>query len=62
MENKLFAWRPVTVTSGQKIWLTTYIQHRSLYDESTGRPPMGNLYFTWTETQQERVLRILKGK
>lgn len=62
MENKRFAWWPVTVTSGKRVWLKTYIQHRSLYDESTGRPPLNSLYFIWTETQEEQMWRILKGK
>ena len=62
METKRFAWWPVTVTSGKRVWLKTYIQHRSLYDESTGRPPLNSLYFIWTETQEEQMWRILKGK
>lgn len=62
MESKHFAWWPVTVTSGKRIWLTTYIHHKSLYDESTGRPPLHGLYFEWTETKEEQMLRILKGK
>jgi hypothetical protein len=60
MESKRFAWRPTRVTSGQLVWLTTYIQHRSLYDESTGRPPLNSLYFEWTETAQEKTMRVLK--
>jgi hypothetical protein len=62
LESIKFAWWPVTVTSGDRIWLKTYILHRSLYDESTGRPPLNSLYFEWTETLEEQVLRILKGK
>jgi hypothetical protein len=60
MENKLFAWWPTTVTSGKRIWLTCYFQHKTLYDESTGRPPLNSLYFTWTETLQEKMWRLLK--
>lgn len=61
MENKRFAWWPTTVTSGERIWLTIYIQHRMLYDVSTGRPPLNRLYFEWTETLEEKFLRTLKG-
>ena len=60
MENIKFAWRPTRVTSGKCIWLESYIQHRSLYDESTGRPPINSFYFEWTETLQERTFRVLK--
>jgi hypothetical protein len=60
MEHKRFAWRPTTMTSGKTIWFRTYILHRSLYDESTGRPPLNSLYFEWTETPQERTWRLLK--
>jgi hypothetical protein len=60
METKKFAWRPIKITSGRWIWLTIYYQHRSLYDETTGRPPINNLYFVWTETATERTWRILK--
>ena len=60
MENIKFAWWPIKVTSGKRVWLKRYIQHRSLYDESTGRPPIGSLYFTWTETEQEKTWRLLK--
>jgi hypothetical protein len=60
MENKKFAWLPTKVTSGKCIWLKYYLQHKSLYDESTGRPPLNSLYFEWTETLQERTWRLLK--
>lgn len=61
MESKLFAWWPIKVTSGERVWLTWYYQHKNLYDSSTGRPPLNSLYFHWTETAQERMIRILKG-
>ena len=60
MERKKFAWWPKQVTSGKWIWLTTYYEHRSLYDETTGRPPLNSLYFVWTETAGEQVWRVLK--
>ena len=60
MISERFAWRPVKVTSGQWTWLTTYYEHRSLYDETTGRPPLNSLYFVWTETAGERTWRVLK--
>ena len=62
MESKQFAWFPTTVTSGKKIWLTFFYQHNNLYDASTGRPPLGSLYFTWTETVKERQWRLLKER
>lgn len=61
MERKLFAWWPITVTSGERVWLNTYYLHKDLYDTSTGRPPLSSLYFTWTETAPERMIRLLKG-
>ena len=60
MESKRFAWKPVKVTSGQWIWLKTYYQHKSLYDETTGRPPLNSFHFVWTETASERTWRALK--
>jgi hypothetical protein len=60
VENIKFAWLPVRVTSGKRIWLKKYIQHRQLFDTSTGRPPIFRLYFTWTETPQEKTWRLLK--
>jgi hypothetical protein len=60
VENTKFAWWPRRVTSGKSIWLTKYVCHRSLYDESTGRPPLNSLYFEWTETIQEQTWRLLK--
>jgi hypothetical protein len=60
VENIKFAWWPTRVTSGKLIWLESYIQHLSLYDSSTGRPPIDSLYFSWTETQQEKTWRLLK--
>lgn len=59
-ESKQFAWWPVTVTSGKRIWLSTYYLHQARYDASTGRPPIGSMYFTWTETPQEKIWRLLK--
>lgn len=59
---KKFAWWPVTVTSGRRIWLSTYYQHNLLYDAFTGRPPLNALYFTWTETIREKNWRLLKEK
>lgn len=60
MEHKMFAWWPKRVTSGKLIWLSTYYLHQNLYDSSTGRPPLGSLYFTWTETDKEKTWRLLK--
>jgi hypothetical protein len=62
MESKKFAWWPTIMTSGCRIWLNTFYEHKNLYDLSTGRPPLGSLYFTWTETAEERMLRQLKGR
>lgn len=60
MESKKFAWLPKKVTSGQMVWLKFYYQHRMLYDESTNRPPLNSLYYKWTETESEKVWRLLK--
>ena len=59
MENKKFAWCPVKVTSGRRIWLSTYYEHVYLYDPNTGRPPLTSLYFRWTETPSEKTWRLL---
>ena len=59
METKLFAWWPIKVTSGKRIWLKYYFQHKTSYDKSTGRPPLYSLHFTWTETPQEKTWRLL---
>ena len=60
MEIKRFAWWPTKVTSGKTVWLKQYILHQSLYDDSTGRPPLNSLHFEWTETLQEKTWRLLK--
>jgi hypothetical protein len=60
VENIKFAWFPVKVTSGKRVWLRSYVEHRVLYDSSTGRPPLDSLYFIWTETSKEKTWRLLK--
>jgi len=55
-----FAWLPRRMSSGQVTWLAYYYEYRSLYDESTGRPPINSLYFIFTETPKEKTLRLLK--
>lgn len=60
MESKRFAWLPTTMTSGRRVWLNTFYEHKSLYDECTGKPPLGSLYFIWTETAAEKTWRLLK--
>ena len=62
MESKRFSWLPTRVTSGKRIWLKYYFQHKTLYDETTGRPPINSFYFEWTETAGERTWRVLKEK
>ena len=62
MEIQRFAWRPIRVTSGRWVWLSSYYCHRNLYDETTGRPPINSFYFEWSETARERTWRILKEK
>lgn len=62
METRKFAWLPKQVTSKKWTWLTAYYQHKSLYDETTGRPPINSFYFEWTETAGERTWRVLKEK
>ena len=60
MENIKFAWWPVRVTSGKRIWLKTYYEHVELYDRRTGRAPVMSFDFRWTETAQEKTWRLLK--
>ncbi len=60
METKKFAWWPKQVTSGRWAWFVYYYQSRTLHDSSTGRPPLTNLYFVYTETEQERTWNLLK--
>ena len=55
-----FAWWPVTMTSGRRIWFRHYWLYQRSYDYSTGRPPLFNQYFEFTETEQERTFRLLK--
>lgn len=57
-----FAWLPKRVSSGKVVWLSTYYEYKTLYDESTGRPPLFNQYFVFTETEREKTIRLLKGK
>lgn len=62
MESKIFALFPKQVTSGKWVWLSFYYQHRSLYDSSTGRPPLSNLYYEWSETTKEHKWRLMKER
>ena len=55
-----FAWLPRQVSSGQVVWLSWYWEYKTLYDESTGRPPLNSLYFVFTETEKENTFRLLK--
>jgi hypothetical protein len=60
MIEKKFALFPTRMTSGRLVWLKHYNLHRSLYDESTGKPPINSMYFEFTETEAEATWRILK--
>lgn len=60
MVSEKFAWWPTRVTSGKLVWLSTYIEHKELFDRRTGRAPVASLHFTWTETSSERTWRLLK--
>lgn len=60
METKRFAWLPKCVTSGKWVWLSYFYEHRLLYDESTGRPPLNTFEFVWSETAKEKTRRLLK--
>ncbi len=55
-----FAWLPTRMSSGRVVWLSSYYEYRTLYDENTGRPPLNSLYFVFTETAKERTFRLLK--
>ena len=55
-----FAWWPKRVTSGKWVWLKHYYESISMYDASTGRPPLTSLYFVYTETEQEYSWNVLK--
>lgn len=55
-----FAWWPVKVSSGKRVWLAHYWQYQTAYDISTGRPSLFNQYFEYTETESERTFRLLK--
>lgn len=60
MQRKRFAWWPVQVTSGQRIWLNTFYEHKNMHEVSTGKGPWRSMYFVWTETEPEKVWRLLK--
>ena len=59
MIERKFAWLPTRMTSGKLIWLQSYYLNRTLYDESTGRPPLNSFYFEFTETPKEQTWRLL---
>jgi hypothetical protein len=59
MIQKKFAWLPTRMTSGRLVWFKRYNLHRSLYDESTGRPPLNAMHFEFTETEAEETWRLL---
>ncbi len=55
-----FAWLPTRVSSGKIVWLNYYYLYKTLYDSSTGRPPLNSLYFVYSETAKEKTIRLLK--
>lgn len=55
-----FAWWPQRMSSGKRVWLAYYWCYQTPYDDSTGRPPLFDQYFTFTETDKERTWRLLK--
>lgn len=59
--SKKFAWCPTKVTSKQTVWLKYYYEHRCTIDPITGRPPLSSVYFSFTETANEQLLRILRN-
>jgi hypothetical protein len=59
MTEQKFAWLPTRMTSGKLIWLQSYNLNRSMYDESTGRPPLHSQHFEFTETAKEQTWRLL---
>lgn len=59
-EIKKFAWFPIRVTSGKLVWLSSYYEHRMLYDPITLKPPLIGYQYVWTETEKEKVWRLLK--
>ena len=54
-----FAWLPKRVTSGKLVWLDTYYENIHFYDPSTGKPPIKGLWFGYTETKYEKIIRLL---
>lgn len=62
IEHKKFAWLPTQVTSGERVWLRHYYEHLIDYDPSTGKPPIHGGRFVWTELDEERIMRLLRGK
>ena len=62
IEHKKFAWLPTRVTSGEQVWLRYYYEHLIDYDPSTSKPPIHGGRFVWTELEEERIMRLLRGK
>lgn len=61
-ERRKFAWLPIRVTSGERVWLRHYYEHILYYDSSTLKPPIRGYCYIWTELEEERIMRLLKGK
>lgn len=62
MLKKKFAWLPTRMTNGRLVWFKYYNLHRSLYDESTGKPPINSMYFEFKETEADATWRLLKDQ
>jgi hypothetical protein len=57
---KHFAWLPKKVTSGKLVWLDTYYENIQYYDlSSSGKPPINEYCFVYTETKYEMIIRLL---
>jgi len=55
-----WAYFPVKLTSGKRIWAQPYWQIDTYYDDD-GKPPIKGIAWTWTMTGSEYLLWMLKN-
>ena len=56
-----FAWRPVNMTNGKRVWFKKYVEVRR-YVDLFGHPPLRNNFYSFYWTKEDHLMNVLKNK
>jgi hypothetical protein len=56
-----FAWWPVHMTNGKRVWFKKYVEVRR-YVDLFGHPPMRNNFYSFYWTKEDHLMNVLKNK